>query len=165
MNQLICISLSMLIFNCAAIAQTSINPLNPNDTSLVRIYDGVIVPNDFRITDFDRISKIQNKEDLDLLGFSPDKPILIIEFEQNDIEYKIDSVLYNRKDFISAFKFPLDIQLPLSMNNKVLTDKEKKELLPKLTLNRIKKIEYIDDKKSMKANGITPFGMIELTLF
>ena len=164
MKQLICTLLLTIVF-FLGFAQGSINPLNPNDTSLVRIYNGVIVPNDFRIIDFDRITKIQNKEDLDGLGFRSDKPILIIEFERDDIEYQIDSVLYNRKDFISAFKFPLDIQLPLSLNNKVLTDKEKEDLLPKLTLQKIKKIEYIDHKKSMKDNGITPFGMIELTLF
>jgi hypothetical protein len=165
MKQGICILFLMIIFHWGAVAQSSINPLNPNDISLLRVYNGVVIPNDFRITSFDRVSMIQNKEDLDALGFRPDKPILIIEFEQNDIEYKIDSVLYNRKDFISAFKFPLDIQLPLSMGTKVLTDEEKKELLPKLTLDKIKRIEYIDYRESMRANNITPFGMIDITLF
>lgn len=165
MKKLIYIGLSILFFNQAATAQSSFNPLNPNDTTLLRIYNGVIIQNNFHIKNFDRVSMIKNKEDLELLGFNPDVPILIIEYELYDIENKIDSVLYNRESFISRFKFPLNIQLPLSINNKPLSVREKKKILPGLRLDKIKKIEYIDSKESMKSNGITPWGMVELTLF
>lgn len=165
MKKIVCISFLMLLFHWVATAQSTTISLNPNDTSLVRVYNGVIIQNDFRITSFDRVSKIVNKEDLELLGFSVDSPIFIIEHEQNDIEYKIDSMLYNQDVFISRFKFPLDIQLPLSVHKKLLTDKQKERLLSKLTLDEIKEIDYIDYRESMQDNGITPFGMINLTLF
>lgn len=153
----------VLIIGCLGFSMPS-TQLNPNDTSFLRIYNGVIVDDDFQIARFDRIEKINTNEDLRVLGFDSLKSILIVEHEMYRIESEIDSVLYNRRDFITTYNFPLDIQLPLSINNKLLSHDDKKEKLRDLTLDRIVKIKYIDGKESMKMNEVTPFGMVDITL-
>src|SRR5690606_32966915 len=138
--------------------------INVNDSSYLRIYNGAIVSNDYKINDFEKISKI-TREDADQLGIRTNKPVMLIEFEVNDLESQIDSVLYNRPEFISNYAFPLSIQLPISVNNKLLSHEEKKQLFQRLALKDIKKIDYLDNKHVSKNElNLTPFGIINLLL-
>ncbi len=87
---------------------------------------------------------------------------MIISLEVSDLESKIDSVLYSRPTFIENYKYPLDIRLPISINNKLLSNDQKQEVLAKLTLEKIKKIEYLANNHPKVNPKITPYGVINL---
>ncbi len=168
MKNIIALILCLTGLYCQAQKPHSLVVLNPNaivnDSSYLRIYNGAIVSNDYKINDFERVSKI-TREDADQLGIRTNKPVMLIEFEVNDLESQIDSVLYNRPEFISNYAFPLSIQLPISVNNKLLSHEEKKQLFQRLALKDIKKIDYLDNKQVSKNElNITPFGTINLLL-
>lgn len=138
------------------------NTLNVNDSSYFRIYNGVIISNDYKIQDFERVNKI-SKEDAGQLGIHTNKPVMLVEFEVNALESQIDSILYNRPDFISNYKFPLSIQLPIAINNKLLSHEEKKLAFQSIEIKNIKQIEYINNNSHSKAK-IAPFGIINIVL-
>lgn len=146
--------------NPQSLAVLNHSTLNVNDSSYFRIYNGVIISNDYKIQDFERVNKI-SKEDAGQLGIHTNKPVMLVEFEVNALESQIDSILYNRQDFISNYKFPLSIQLPIAINNKLLSHEEKKLAFQSLNVKDIKRIEYIDKKQS---NLIAPFGLINIVL-
>lgn len=136
--------------------------INLNDTTYMRILNGIVINNDYLIKDFDRVTYIRVKEDIVHLELTTDKPVMIIEIETSDIENKIDSILYSRPDFIKDYKYPLDIQLPISINGKLLSNDEKKYSLSKITLSQVKRVEYWDNKSAEVNRSITPFGVINL---
>jgi hypothetical protein len=142
------------------LAVSNYNTLNVNDTSYLRIYNGIIVSNDYKIQDFERVNKI-SREDADQLGIHTSKPIMLVEYEENALESQIDSILYNRPDFISNYKFPLSIQLPIAINNKLLSHEEKRLAFQNLTIKDVKQVEYIDNKQW---NLTAPFGAINIRL-
>ncbi|UKJ07497.1 hypothetical protein [Solitalea lacus] len=135
-----------------------------NDTSYLRIFNGIIIKNNYSIKNFERIKCITDKEEIVRLGIYTDKPVMIIESDKSNMESKIDSILYSRPDFIASYKYNLDIRLPISINGQLLTNKEKEATLAKLEMSQIKNIEYIDNKRAMKKHGVTPFGVINLAL-
>jgi hypothetical protein len=134
-----------------------------NDTAYLRILNGILIGKDYSIMDFGNASSIYyitDKQKIAQLGIKTDKPLMIIGIKTFDIEYQIDSVLYSRPDFISRYKYSSAIQLPVSVNGKLLSNDERQTILPKLELNKIKEINYSNNNTS----GLTPFGIIELQL-
>src|SRR5690606_19002071 len=102
-----------------------------------------------------------SREDADQLGIHTSKPIMLVEYEENALESQIDSILYNRLDFISNYKFPLSIQLPIAINNKLLSHEEKRLAFQNLTIKDVKQVEYIDNKQW---NLTAPFGASNIRL-
>jgi hypothetical protein len=89
---------------------------------------------------------------------------MLVNFKSFIIEYQIDSILYSRPEFISIYKFPSTIQLPITINGKLLMPEDKKNILPKLDLAKIKDIRYIDSAVAMTKYTVTPFGVIDIVL-
>ncbi|KQC02622.1 hypothetical protein AQF98_03335 [Pedobacter sp. Hv1] len=137
--------------------------INVNDTTCVRILNGIVVNNNYRIKGFEGV-KIKTKEDSKQLGFSGNKHLMIVTLEVPEIAHQVDSVLYSRSDFIKNYQYPLDIRLPISIGNKLILNDEKERLLAKLTLSDIVKIEYLDHQNPKVNRSITPFGVINLSV-
>ncbi len=135
-----------------------------NDSSYLRIFNGIIVKNDYLIKKVDRYRILVDKSDISLIGILLKKPILIAEVETNNMQNKIDSVLYNRPEFIKSYKFPLEYQLPISINGTLLSHEKEERVLSRLELNQIETIEYITNEQAMLKYGVTPFGVINLRL-
>jgi len=143
-----------------SLAVLNYNTLNVNDSSYLRIYNGIIVSNDYKIQDFEKVNKI-TREDADQLGLHTNKPVMLVEYEVDVLESQIDSILYNRPAFISNYKFPLSIQLPIAINNKLLSHEDKKLAFQNLTIKNVKQVEYIDNKQWTLT---APFGVINIHL-
>ncbi|MEE1945837.1 hypothetical protein VRU48_12015 [Pedobacter sp. KR3-3] len=139
--------------------QTSI--INVNDTAYLRVLDGIIIDKSYQIKAYERAS-IRQREDLAHFENKGNKRVMIIGLEVSDLESKIDSVLYSRPTFIETYKYPLDIRLPISINNKLLSNDQKQQTLAKLTLEKIKKIEYLANNNPKVNPKITPYGVINL---
>ncbi|SMC61177.1 hypothetical protein [Pedobacter nyackensis] len=137
--------------------------VNINNTNYVRIVDGIIISDSVIIKGFKSVKHVRNLDDIKKMGIdSKIKPIMIIEFETLDIEDKIDSILYSRSDFIKNYKYALDIQLPISVNNELLSNERKRFELSQISFNQIEGIEYLDKKDPRVNVALTPFGMINL---
>lgn len=145
-------------------SQTNEIVLNLNDTTYCRIFNGTIVQNNYVIKEPGTVQYITNKEKIKELGIRTTLPLMIINLKSFPIEYKIDSILYSRTDFISSIKFPGSIQLPVSINGKLLTYEERQSMLSKLEINEIRDIRYLDSSTAMKKYGVTPFGLIDLVI-
>lgn len=137
--------------------------INVNDTTYVRILNGIVVNNNYRIKGFEGV-KIKTKQDSKQFSFAGNKHVMIVTLEVPEIEHKVDSVLYSRSDFIKNYQYPLDIRLPISIDNKLISNDEKERLLSKLTLSDIVKIEYLDRLNPKVDRSITPFGVINLSV-
>lgn len=163
-------SISILAFIFCAITLYGQKPnstnsgivLNLNDTSYIRIYNGLIIQNKDVIKALTVPKFVTDQTKIKEWGFKTTLALMLINIKSLPIEYKIDSVLYSRPEFISAFKFPSTIQLPVSVNGKLLNHDEREKILSKLELNEIKTIKYLESETAMKKYGITPFGVIDL---
>lgn len=89
---------------------------------------------------------------------------MLINVEGYKIEDQVDSVLYFDPKFISNFIYPLNYQLPITLDGKLVLLENKDQLLSKLSLDMIEKIEYQTTKLSKVFLNNTPFGVINLTL-
>lgn len=78
--------------------------ININDTSFVRILNGIVVSNKEKISGFEGV-KILSKEDSKELGFSGNSSVMIISKKVPNIESQIDSV------FKARFHYKLPISL------------------------------------------------------
>lgn len=134
----------------------------PNDTTYMRIVNGIVSDNEQHVGSFKSISYIRDKQDLAKLNIAGKKPVMILELESSDMEDKIDSILYSRPDFINTYKYPLNIQLPISINGKLLANDQKASTLNALTFGEINEIEYVDSEHSSVDRSLTPFGVINL---
>lgn len=134
----------------------------PNDTTYMRIVNGIVSDNEQHVGSFKSISYIRDKQDLAKLNIPGKKPVMILELESSDMEDKIDSILYSRPDFINTYKYPLNIQLPISINGKLLANDQKAYTLKALTFGEINEIEYVDSEHSSVDRSLTPFGVINL---
>jgi len=134
----------------------------PNDTTYMRIVNGIVSDNEQHVGSFKSISYIRDKQDLAKLNIPGKKPVMILELESSDMEDKIDSILYSRPDFINTYKYPLNIQLPISINGKLLANDQKASTLKALTFGEINEIEYVDSEHSSVDRSLTPFGVINL---
>lgn len=134
----------------------------PNDTTYMRIVNGIVSDNEQHVGSFKSISYIRDKQDLAKLNIPGKKPVMILELESSDMEDKIDSILYSRPDFINTYKYPLNIQLPISINGKLLANDQKASTLKALTFGEINEIEYVDSEHTSVDRSLTPFGVINL---
>ena len=151
------------LFSQSQTGDTKRSNINVNDTVYLRISNGIIIRNNHSILDFERVVILSKQNSLDL-GFAERKPVMLITQVVPTIEHAIDSILYSRPEFIKNYKYPLDIRLPISINNKLISNDEKWNLLAELTLNDIKKIEYLDNKHLKVNRNINPFGVINLEI-
>ena len=160
----VCIFTNLNLFSQHLNAQSKMNStFHVNDTTYLRVLNGVVINNHYLIKNFERVS-IRSKEDVTRLAITGNKPIMIITLEVPEIEHQIDSILYSRSGFIKDYKYPLDIQLPISIGNSLISNEEKERLLSKLTLKDIVKIEYLDRLDPKVNHKLTPFGVINLKL-
>lgn len=139
--------------------------INLNDTNFTRVLNGIIIEKNTKTEVLEKINykEITDKEKIEKLGIKTNKPLMLINAKRFDIEYKIDSILYSRKDFINSFKYPSDIQLPIVMNGKLLSFDDRLEYLSQLTLNDLNEIKYISSSQSNKMfNNTAPFGVIAI---
>lgn len=136
-----------------------------NDTSYLRVFNGMFVQNNYQIKNFNSVNYINDKKTIASWGIITPKQLMIIEVEKSAIEDKIDKVLYADPDFISNYKYPWTIQLPIAINGKLLSSQAKRgKTLSTLNMSKIKSIKYWDTKKSMERFGITPFGVINIKI-
>jgi hypothetical protein len=156
-------TLIFLFWGATCFAQTS-TELNLNDTSYYRILNGTIISNNYIIEDLGSIQCISDRQKKADLGIKTTLPLMFVNVKSFKIEYEIDSVLYNRPTFISSFKFPSTINLPISINGKLLTYQERKNVLAKLKFENIKEINYVDSSVAMTKYSLTPFGVIDVIL-
>jgi hypothetical protein len=63
------------------LAVSNYTTLNVNDTSYLRIYNGIIVNNDYIIQDFERVNKV-SREDADQLRIHTNKPIMLVNMKK-----------------------------------------------------------------------------------
>jgi uncharacterized protein YehS (DUF1456 family) len=139
--------------------------INLNDTSFIRILNGTIIDKSATVEHIEKINykEITDKEKIEKIGIKTNKPLMLINSKRFDIEYKIDSILYSRKDFINDYKYPSDIQLPILLNGKLLSFDDRLNYLSKLTLNEINEIKYLNEFQSNRMfNNTTPFGVISI---
>lgn len=136
----------------------------PNDTTYMRIVNGIVSDNEQHVGSFKSISYIRDKQDLAKLNVSGKKPVMILELESSDMEDKIDSILYSRPDFVNTYKYSLSIQLPISINGKLLPNEQRASTLNALDLGEIKEIEYLDSEHTSVDRSLTPFGVINLRI-
>jgi hypothetical protein len=162
MKTFLTLLLYILLFS-PCFAQRS-ETINYNDTSYLRILNGVIIENNYRIHDLGSIQCISDKKKIDQWGIKTSSPIMLVNFKSFKIEYQIDSVLYSQPGFISSFKFPSTIQLPITINGKLLSYEDNKSVLSKLKFTEIKDIKYVASDIAMTKYGVTPFGVIDLVL-
>lgn len=134
----------------------------PNDTTYMRIVNGIVSSNEQHVGEFKSISYIRDEHDLAKLDVSGKKPIMLLELESSDMEDKIDSILYSRPDFIRSYKHPLNIQLPISINGTLVPNEQKAKTLSELTLDAIQEIEYLGSEHASVDRRVTPFGVINL---
>ncbi|WP_432708199.1 hypothetical protein [Pedobacter sp.] len=135
-----------------------------NDTSFFRIVNGIVVNNDYKITAYNSVQYIRDKSDLTKLGIKTDKPIMLVNIEGFKIEDQVDSVLYSDPEFISKFTYPLNYQLPIALDGKLVLLENKDRLLSNVSLNKIERIEYQSSKRSEVFSDKTPFGVINVIL-
>ncbi len=160
----VCIFTCLNLFSQHLSAQSKMNSaFHVNDTTYLRVLNGTVINNHYLIKNFERVS-IRAKDDVTRLAITGNKPIIIITLEVPEIEHQIDSVLYSRPGFIKDYKYPLDIRLPISIGNRLVSHDEKEHLFSKLTLKDIVKIEYLDRLDPMVNPKLTPFGVINLKL-
>ena len=164
--------LSLFVFSCfnlfaqdqnVVLQANRSSSININDTTYTRILNGIVVDNNYRIKGFEGV-KVKTKEDSKALGFAGNKSVMIITLEVPEIEHQVDSILYSRRDFIKDYKYPLEIRLPISIGNKLVSQDEKEHLFSKLTLKDIVKIEYLSRQNPKVNHKLTPFGVINLNL-
>jgi hypothetical protein len=158
-----CLNLLSQSLNAQLRMTGTVSMVNVNDTTYLRVLNGVVINNDYRINNFERVS-IKAKDDVTRLAITGNKPLMMIELEVPEVEHQIDSVLYSRPNFIKDYKYPLYVRLPISINNKLVTNDEKENLLSKLTLKDILKIEYLDHQNPKVNRRVTPFGVINLNI-
>lgn len=137
--------------------------INPNDISYLRVLDGIVLSNDYVVKQFERL-RIQSKDSPANFEGRGDKQIMIIGLEVSELEHRIHQNLYSQQEFISKYKFPLDIRLPLAVNNKLLSGEEKSKALAKMTFEQIQKIEYLAPKNQKVIAGATPYGIVNLVI-
>src|ERR1044071_2964169 len=130
--------------------------INPNDTNYFRIFNGIIIENNYAVKEFCSIQYISDKEKIADMGIQTTLPLMLLNIKSYPIEYKIDSVLYSRSSFIDSFHFSPTIQLPISINGKLLTYEDRQKILPAMVLSEIKEINYVDNKTAMRKYGVTP---------
>src|SRR5690606_11132076 len=116
----------------------------PNDTTYIRIVNGIVSDNEQYVGSFKSISYIRDKQALAKLNVSGKEPVMILELESSDMEDKIDSILDCRPDFVNTYKYSWSIQLPISINGKLLPNEHSAFTLNALDLGEIKVIEYLD---------------------
>lgn len=139
--------------------------LNPNDTTFTRIFDGVIIGNEFHVKDgYNSIRKIVAKDDIAALGLNSVKPVMVIESERGEIETEIYKHLYKQPNFLSYYQALPDIfALPISLNGKLLDSDNKKAALGKLNTSLLQ-ISFLNGRESMAKFGVAPFGVISLDI-
>lgn len=144
--------------------KTKSNIINLNDTTFLRIVNGIVVSNQEVIKKFDRVSIKSKDFRADYLDYIDKKGIMIIGVEIPELQHEIEMILYSRFDFIKKYKFPLDIRLPISINNKIIYNNVKWKVLENIKIEEIKKIEYLSDEDSKVDRNKTPFGIINLEI-
>lgn len=137
-----------------------------NNTNFLRILNGVILSDDYKVSgSIYSYEFIKESNEIKKLGIETTKPIVLINIKEYEIEYEIDSILYSRPDFITTFKYPTSIQLPIAINGELVYFEEREKILDELTLDKIRDIGYLNKEVAMqKFNNKTPFGVIGLML-
>lgn len=134
--------------------------INANDTTYLRILNGVIIDNNHIVKEFESVS-IKSRQDP--ANFQKGgRQIMVIGTDISDLESKIDSILYSRPEFLEKYKYPLDLRLPISVNGKLLFQQQRIKALDQLSLEKIKKIEYFDANHRGVDPNVTPYGVINL---
>lgn len=132
-----------------------------NDTSYVRILDGLVIKPTEKLQGLESIKYIKSKEEKQLLGLQGiKKPVLLIsEYDKTSFEENIYKSLYSSNNFIKQFKFPLDLRLPLVIDG-VLITRTKREILGQFVFSKQMEIAYA--AKSKYQGYSTPFGYIDI---
>ncbi len=138
--------------------------INLNDTSFLRIYNGLVVRNNLVISHFDNFRSITDQKEIKNLGLASSKKVRIVNYRSSSLRGVIDSMLYSNEIFTSSFPFPLDIQLPIMLNGRILIADEEQRRLVGLTANQIKRVRYRSPERIRDTWPRAPFGAIEIFL-
>lgn len=131
--------------------------LNPNDTTFVRVYNGVVVNKDFKIKGVNNIKTITDRKEVGRLGFQK-KPLMIIEDNKTDFEYQIENRLFTKNaSLIKNLNYPL-VRRPIAVNGKIVS----KSALDEINFSEIKTVTY-SNRKFVDGQD-TPFGVINISL-
>ena len=131
-----------------------------NDSTFLRILNGRVIDANCQVTAFERIQIVRTQNGLNELGIQSNKPIMLLTLKSLPVKEKIDSALFNQPAFVKLFKFPLSLELPVSLNGKLLTIEEETELFKNITFGEIKHLKYVGPENNKNA----PFGVINITI-
>ncbi|MFD1629243.1 hypothetical protein [Pseudopedobacter beijingensis] len=144
-------------FTCKAQEVEVVNA-NPNDTTFTRVYNGVLVSDDFHVQSYKSIKVIADRSELLKLNLYP-KPLMIIESDKTDIEYQIESRLFTNKiALIRSLDYPL-VKRPIAIDGKIVALSSFTNISP----SSIKSVSF--SKKTVNDGVYTPFGVIEVMLY
>ncbi|WP_148233550.1 hypothetical protein [Pseudopedobacter saltans] len=159
-SNIITFILIMMFCGGISFAQTpafSVIKLNPNDTTFVRVYNGVVVNKDFQIKGFNSIKTITDKNEANRLVLQK-KPLMIIEDNKTDFEYQIENKLFTKNaSLIKNLDYPL-ITRPIAINGKIVP----KSALNDINFSEIKSVTY--SKRKFVDGQDTPFGCIDISM-
>lgn len=131
--------------------------VNPNDTTFTRVYNGIVVNNNFKIKGFNSIKTITDYNEINKLGLKRG-PIMIIEDNKTDFEYQIENQLFTKKaSLIKNLDYPL-IKRPIAVNGKLIPKAE----LSSINFNQIKSIRF--SQRKIVDGQDTPFGCIDISM-
>jgi hypothetical protein len=150
----------------------SSDTIEQNDTDYTRIVNGILVSSTAHVHEPGSYTRyITDKNQIKQTGINTTKPLLFINGEKYDIQYKVDSVMYNYVNFYDTLKFPYFkgiwslVELPIAVNGELLTPEKRRMVLPKLKVRSIKVFKYIDRPDAAKQYPNAPFGIIDLELY
>lgn len=130
---------------------------NVNDTSFIRILDGVLLKNTeiIDVTIVNRISKISDIERLEPLGLKMEvKPYMLL----NTVLKRNRYLIFQKAGVDEKF---IDINLPIVVNNKLITVDNYDEL----EAVEVEDILQCDYKSSTSVNNkITPMGYVDVLI-
>jgi len=140
-------------------AQDKAATIDVNDKKYTRIIDGVVTPDKYTYTEAKHEIKLLTEKEEVKLKIHYAKHVMLI----NTANYPIEDYIFvqNRSKYLNT-DLPAYIKLPISLNGKLLSQEDRKKILPGLDSKKVKRITFLNRTSAQNKYHSTPFGVIEI---
>ena len=131
---------------------------NVNDTKYTRIIDGVVSTEKYTEPKYD-VKLLDEKEEVKL-KLHYHKHVMLINTQNTPIEDYI--FVQNRAKYMNNNTLPQYVKVPIALNGKLLSQSDRKKMLPDVDIKKIKRIVYVNRASAQHKYANVPMGVMEV---
>ena len=141
----------------------TVRTLDYNDTSLVRIIDGVLTKEQVTTQlDFGEMHRIGTIEKIQRIRLDTTYEYILFNQKEYPIEEEIN-IMIEEDSTYKKHRYPYSyIKIAIAVNDILVTTYNRSDIYPYLSKDEIKKIYYLPPEPANQKYKVVPFGVIEV---